>query len=273
MNYYIADLHLGHANVIRFDQRPFATVDEMNDTLIRNWNETVTRGDTVYILGDLIWSKEAQWPEWLDKLKGQKVLIRGNHDPKEFSAKTKSYFQDIANLKEIVDGGRHVIMCHYPIPFHRADYDEKCIMLYGHVHVTREYEIIERLRKDVRDAHTQGFHALGQFINVGCMMPWMDYRPRMLDEILQNERPLCESHPVPDKDEAEWVYDRPHHWYCSRCKTMYGYVHVTMKFCSECGAKMKPHSYEEAVKDNCRPESDPSTDGASYNDDTNDQEV
>ena len=201
MNYYIADLHLGHANVIRFDQRPFADVDEMNETLIRNWNETVTQRDTVYMLGDLIWDKEARWPGWLDKLKGQKVLIRGNHDPKEFSAATKKYFQDITNLKEIVDSGRHVILCHYPIPFHRSDFNEKFVMLYGHVHNTREYEILERLRKEIRESHTVDYHARGQFINVGCMMPWMDYRPRTLDEILQHERPMYEVASFPAKSE------------------------------------------------------------------------
>jgi len=57
---------------------------------------------------------------------------------------------------------------------------------------------------------------------------------------------------------AEWVYDRPHHWYCSCCKKMYGYNHVTMKYCAECGSPMKPHSYEEALKESesCRPTGD-----------------
>lgn len=48
MNYYIVDLHLGHANAIGFDGRPFADVMEMNKTLIRRWNSTVGRADTVY---------------------------------------------------------------------------------------------------------------------------------------------------------------------------------------------------------------------------------
>ena len=48
-NYYIADLHLGHENVIRFDNRPFADLEEMHRTIIDNWNRTVTAGDTVYI--------------------------------------------------------------------------------------------------------------------------------------------------------------------------------------------------------------------------------
>ena len=87
MNYYISDLHFGHGNIIKFDQRPFATVEEMTHVLIRNWNSTVTNQDTVYILGDFCWGKETDWIRILDKLNGNKVLIRGNHDIKDMSDK------------------------------------------------------------------------------------------------------------------------------------------------------------------------------------------
>ena len=187
MNYYISDLHLGHVNAIGFDNRPFADVTEMNETLIHRWNSVVSRADTVYVLGDFIWEKESLWPAWLGRLTGNKVLIRGNHDPRQFSQATKRFFQDIADYKEITDTGRHVILCHYPMPFHRAGYDEKCFMLYGHVHNTREYAFLEKLRKELRESHTEHSHARAQFINVGCMMPWMDYTPRTLDEILDGD--------------------------------------------------------------------------------------
>ena len=59
-NFYISDLHIGHANVIKFDNRPFKDVDEMFEILVRNWNSIVTKEDTVYILGDFIWKKESE---------------------------------------------------------------------------------------------------------------------------------------------------------------------------------------------------------------------
>lgn len=186
MNYYIADLHLRHANAIRFDNRPFADVAEMNEALISNWNSVVTAEDTVYVLGDLIWEKESCWSGWLERLTGSKVLIRGNHDPKEFSRSTKQCFQDIKDYKEITDSGRHVIMSHYPMLFHRADYDEKCIMLYGHVHNTREHDMLEEIRRHIIESRTERHHARGNFINVGCMMPWMGYHPRTLEQILNS---------------------------------------------------------------------------------------
>ena len=61
MNYYISDLHIGHANAIRFDGRPFADVNEMNNAIIENWNSRVKTDDTVYILGDFIWAKESEY--------------------------------------------------------------------------------------------------------------------------------------------------------------------------------------------------------------------
>ena len=53
MNYYISDLHLFHSHVIKFDERPFNNIEEMNETILKNWNNKITNGDTVYILGDI----------------------------------------------------------------------------------------------------------------------------------------------------------------------------------------------------------------------------
>ena len=190
MNYYISDLHIGHENILRFDNRPFADVNEMNNKLIENWNARVRSDDTVYILGDFIWAKESEWPSIVGSLGGNKVLIRGNHDPKQFSAATKRMFQEITNLKEIKDSGKHVVMCHYPIPFFRASFASTAFMLYGHVHQTIEYEYIAKLRREVKANSTGYGTPNGNFINVGCMMPYMDYTPRTLDEIVGQQHIL-----------------------------------------------------------------------------------
>ena len=57
---YITDLHLGHANVIRYDSRPFADLDEMYQAILDRWNATVKADDTVFILGDFCWAKESE---------------------------------------------------------------------------------------------------------------------------------------------------------------------------------------------------------------------
>lgn len=187
MNYYISDLHIGHANVIKFDNRPFTNVDEMNDAIIANWNSRVESTDTVYILGDYIWAKENEWAQIVERLAGNKVLIRGNHDPRQFSSTTRRMFQDITNLKEIKDDDKHIVMCHYPIPFFRAGFSDTAYMLYGHVHRTKEYEYLTEMRKAIKANATGYGTPSGNFINVGCMMPYMNYTPRTLDEIIAGD--------------------------------------------------------------------------------------
>ena len=168
--------------MIRFDNRPFADAEEMQEELIGRWNGHVTPEDTVYILGDFIWKKENLWPEIVRRFQGNKVLIRGNHDPKGFSKETRSLFQDIKDYKEISDDGRHVVLCHYPIPFYRHDQDLNTYMICGHVHNTRENLQLEALRERIHGDR----ECLNRFqlYNVGCMMPYMDYTPRTLDEII-----------------------------------------------------------------------------------------
>lgn len=80
MIFFTSDLHLGHANVICHCNRPFASVEEMDETLIRNWNQRVKTNDTVYVLGDLMFRNQKPPEEYLDRLKGRKHLITGNHD-------------------------------------------------------------------------------------------------------------------------------------------------------------------------------------------------
>ena len=186
--YYIADLHIGHANILDFDSRPFANLNEMHQAIVDNWNRAVKTSDTVFILGDFCWAKESEWPFFLAPLSGQKVLIRGNHDPKQFSAGVRRFFQDIKDYKEITDSQKHVILSHYPIPFHKADYNDSCWMLYGHVHTTREYQFMEKLRREIKESHGKQGDCVGNWINVGCMMPWMDYTPRTLEDIIEREK-------------------------------------------------------------------------------------
>ncbi|MBR0159988.1 MAG: hypothetical protein IJQ02_01640 [Oscillospiraceae bacterium] len=80
MIYYIADMHFGHENVLKFDNRPFESVEQMTETVVSRWNERVTEEDTVYVLGDAFWKNEAQSMAIFRRLNGHKQLICGNHD-------------------------------------------------------------------------------------------------------------------------------------------------------------------------------------------------
>ena len=81
MNYYISDLHLFHEASIRFDNRPFASLDGMHEAVVSRWNDKVNNGDTVYILGDMsMRGRKEDLISLVATLKGKKILVKGNHD-------------------------------------------------------------------------------------------------------------------------------------------------------------------------------------------------
>ena len=180
-------MHFSHKNVINFDNRPFNSIEEMNETLIENWNKTVKKGDTTYILGDFCWGKEPEWIAILNRLNGNKVLIVGNHDIKKMSKTLKDKFLTIKEKHEISDCGKKVIMSHFPEMAYKASYNPNVFMLHGHVHnLTGEAAYIKKWVKELRENCVNHWDNKGQIINVGCMMPEMDYKPRTLMEILHS---------------------------------------------------------------------------------------
>lgn len=185
---YIADTHFGHANIIKYDKRPFRDVDEMNSEMIRRWNEAVNPCDIVYIIGDFCWKKQSEWYEIVQQLAGNKVLIRGNHDPEQIPGKLLKCFQDVKDIKRIHDGSYEVIMCHYPLMFYPHAYQKNTVMICGHVHVTKENDHMEYWRQQLIELRRDRGDSHGRIINVGAMMPWMDYTPRTLEDILERTR-------------------------------------------------------------------------------------
>ena len=180
--FFTSDLHFGHENVLRFDGRPFATVDEMDAELIRRWNAKVPPGDLVYVLGDLIWkSRNDDAPGLLKSLNGQKILIKGNHDRFLHNNKAKSALAGIKDYDDIcvsLEDGRlkRCILSHYFIPMYNG-HRYQGIHLHGHSHTTAEagleFEFADRL-------NAQGFQ--NEIYNVGCM--YWNYEPVTLDEII-----------------------------------------------------------------------------------------
>lgn len=179
--FYIADWHYDHKNILHYDNRPFKSVEEMNEELIKRWNNVVSDGDMVYILGDMFWCKSNIAVEVLDKLNGTKVLIKGNHDycDKEFSKR----FTCIINYMEVTDNGRHVVLCHYPIPCFKNHY-QGWYHLYGHVHNSFEHNMMEHDKMLIEELYEKPC----KMYNVGAMMDYIDYTPRTLDEILEGNK-------------------------------------------------------------------------------------
>lgn len=115
MIYFTSDLHLGYESVIKISDRPFSSIEEMDEVLIENWNKKVRGNDTVYIVGDLIW-KGTDPEKYLSRLKGRKILIVGNHDS-AWMCKTnpENYFYEVNRLMETSLCEHAVTLCHYPM--------------------------------------------------------------------------------------------------------------------------------------------------------------
>lgn len=175
--FYIADWHHSHKNVIAFDNRPFKNVDEMNEELVNRWNSVVSDGDIVYILGDMFWITPQNATPIMQQLNGQKFLVKGNHD-RWHDTKFDKLFVKIAEYMEIDDNGRKVVLCHYPIPCFKNHF-YGWVHLYGHVHNSFEWNMMEHQRFLMEELYDRQCN----MINVGAMMPWMDYTPRTLTEI------------------------------------------------------------------------------------------
>ena len=78
--FLISDSHFGHKNIIKYCNRPFDNVEDMNSTLIKNWNSVVDNEDYVYHLGDFGLGTKDELIAIGNKLNGHKILVMGNHD-------------------------------------------------------------------------------------------------------------------------------------------------------------------------------------------------
>ena len=198
MNYYISDLHFFSKNQtaegLNFDNRPFKNVDEMHAAILNNWNSRVTNGDTVYILGDISnRGKNEDLIALVARLKGKKVLIIGNHeDIRDYRYKQLFHaIYDYLEITDLVDKQPYkLVLCHYPILMWNGQHNGT-ILLYGHLHDSIEEAYFKKCLSEmnsgefaIRRPHEKEIVA----INVGCMMPYIDYTPRTLEEILVNNK-------------------------------------------------------------------------------------
>lgn len=178
MNYYISDLHLGNEKALKIDEQDHIGTKPRAEMIIERWNNTIGEKDEVYILGDVLWPDNAAFGiAILKKLNGRKHLITGNHEKCD-SAGFQACFESEDKFSEILDEGRKVFLCHYPILFFPGQHKDG-YMLYGHVHTTQDYDLIEKWKADMKK---EGLNS--KIFNVGCMVDYMNYTPRTLDELI-----------------------------------------------------------------------------------------
>lgn len=164
--WFTSDLHLGHANIIKYCNRPFKTLKEMDETIIQRWNERVRPGDMVYFLGDFCFRRSAEAPDgnvfdfYRGRLNGDIIFVKGNHD-------RNNKIKTVLEWAAIKLGGQDILLVHDPAsPIVSFAPGNKCELIFcGHVH----------------DAWKFNRHGIMDVVNVGVDV-W-DFRPVSINEI------------------------------------------------------------------------------------------
>lgn len=130
--FFTSDTHFGDPRTFRVRKRPFASVSEMDEAMIANWNATVQPGDTIYHLGDVCYRDCREPGAYIERLNGEIHLIEGNQDA--FTVELAGqYFASIETLRELDWKGWRFVLFHYPMRDWPYAARGAC-HLYGHVH-------------------------------------------------------------------------------------------------------------------------------------------
>lgn len=164
MIFFISDYHINHDNIIVYANRPFSNVVEMNATLCRNWNNTVTDDDVVFFVGDFMMGNPIFCDPILNRLKGNKILIRGNHDSKSVAEAS----------------GWHKVLKEFEFK-----YEKYLFKLKHHPHKQEIVDDADILSTIFIHGHTHGYHGKinKNQIDVSCEV-W-DYTPVSIDDIIK----------------------------------------------------------------------------------------
>lgn len=135
-----SDTHFNHANIIKYCNRPFSSVEEMNETIIANWNKVVSDKDIVYHLGDFALGDKSLIPNILRRLHGCIKIIMGNHDNLDLMLKLGNEDRLITDLfwEEVIKVEKKtIILNHFPFgSLPDSAINRPIIQLHGHVHST-----------------------------------------------------------------------------------------------------------------------------------------
>jgi calcineurin-like phosphoesterase family protein len=145
MNWFTADFHLSHQNIIRYCNRPFENVKQMNETILINLEESLLQGDILYYLGDLTF-KEAVAKDFFKRFNKFEIhYIIGNHDNSKVLKIAKNYCKSVSNLKDVEIEGISITLCHYAMRVWNKSHFNAW-QLFGHSHATlspigKQYDI------------------------------------------------------------------------------------------------------------------------------------
>lgn len=135
VKFLTSDQHLRHKNILAFEDRPFASLEEMEAGMIKAWNDVVGKNDEVFMLGDFCFGDHHAWAEILDQLKGRITLIKGNHCKSKVVSKVinEGLIHDYHPLGTILKADKHILnLSHYPL---EIGIRPRNWSIHGHLHI------------------------------------------------------------------------------------------------------------------------------------------
>lgn len=148
--FFTSDQHFGHEGIIKFANRPYNSVDEMDKDLIYKWNETVSADGLTFVLGDIGFCDKNRIMDIYSQLNGRKILIRGNHDSNYKDKILDSLFDEIhsilyTRIRDVITSKYlYMSLCHYPMLDWQGSFKGSW-QLFGHLH-TRDLVEFDTLR-------------------------------------------------------------------------------------------------------------------------------
>ena len=133
--FFVADTHFGHEAMIRFENRPFKDIRDMEQKIIKNWNETVAQEDRVFVLGDFAFGDKAEVTRLCRSLNGKKTLVLGNHDTQSPGWYRECGFDEASAWPIIIEG--FWILSHEPLYINE---NMPYANIFGHVHGNPTYK-------------------------------------------------------------------------------------------------------------------------------------
>jgi calcineurin-like phosphoesterase family protein len=146
-NFVISDTHFSHKNIIKYCNRPFQHIDEMNETLIKNWNDVVGKDDRVFHLGDFAFERDLNRLAFLrSRLNGRIILIRGNHDEHTDDDYKLAGFDEVYRLYDENIHNSKWVFSHYQMTTWNCSH-KGSFHLFGHEHWQRQYDFPHEVYK------------------------------------------------------------------------------------------------------------------------------
>lgn len=169
--FFTSDTHFAHNNILKYENRPFKDINDMDNSLIVNWNNKISSTDDIYILGDFSFGDKDYTLKLLNKLNGNKFLIKGNHDYVLKDSEVRNKFAWVKDYYVLKHNNMKFVLFHYPIQVWDCKH-HGAVHLYGHIH--------SNLGNHSMEYNIQNSYNVGVDVN--------DFTPIELNEILKKIR-------------------------------------------------------------------------------------